>query len=73
MDNNREKLLDKIRALLSKTVEHGCTEEEQLSALSKARALMDSYEVSEEDLQLTKKEAAILRSEPPGGKDPTAS
>jgi len=37
----REKLLDKIRALLSKTTESGCTEGEYLAALAKARALMD--------------------------------
>ena len=34
----REKLLDKIRALLSKTTESGCTEGEYLAALAKARA-----------------------------------
>jgi hypothetical protein len=70
MDDNREKLLVKIRALLSKTTENGCTEKEELSALAKARAMMDAYEVTAEDLQLTKEEAAILREEPPGTEDP---
>jgi hypothetical protein len=70
MDDNREKMLDKIRALLSKTTENGCTEEEELAALAKVRALMDAYEVTEKDLQLTKDQAAILREEPPGTKDP---
>jgi hypothetical protein len=70
MDDNREKMLDKIRALLSKTTENGCTEEEELAALAKARALMDAYEVTEADLQLTKDQAAILREEPPGTEDP---
>ena len=70
MDDNRENLLDKIRALLSKTTEHGCTEEEEMAALAKARAWMDAYEVTEEELRLTKEQAAILREEPPGTRDP---
>jgi Protein of unknown function (DUF2786) len=67
---NRENLIDKIKALMSKTTVNGCTEPEALAALDKARALMDAYEVAEADLQLTKAEAAILRSEPPGSLDP---
>jgi uncharacterized protein DUF2786 len=35
---SREKLIDKVKALLAKTTESGCTEEEELSALAKARA-----------------------------------
>jgi hypothetical protein len=70
MTDNRENMLDKIRALLSKTTENGCSEQEELAALAKARALMDAYEVTEEDLQLAKDEAAILRNEPPGTRDP---
>ena len=58
--NNREGMLDKIRALMSKTTENGCTEAEALAALSKARAMMDVYEVSDEELKLTKEESAIL-------------
>jgi hypothetical protein len=69
MNNNRESLLTKIRALLAKTEENGCTEAESMAALDKARALMDAAEITAEDLQLTKKEKAILRSEPPGTKD----
>jgi hypothetical protein len=70
MTDNREKMLDKIRALLSKTAENGCTEQEELIALAKARAWMDAYEVTEADLQLTKDQAAILREEPPWTEDP---
>lgn len=58
---NRERLYDKIRALLDKTVANGCTEAEALSALSKARAMMDAYEVTPEDLKLAKEQAAVLR------------
>lgn len=58
---NRDRLYDKIRALLSKTTENGCTEAEALAALAKARAMMDAYEVSVDDLQLAKEQAAILK------------
>lgn len=64
MTNNREALLDKIRALLNKTQAQGCTEHEEMLALDKARAMMDAYEVTEEDLKLTKQEAAIIREAP---------
>lgn len=57
---DRSKLLDKIRGLLSKTVENGCTEAEAMAALAKARAMMDAYEVTEDDLRLTKAEAATI-------------
>ena len=50
--DNREKMYDKIRALLSKTTANGCTEEEYLAALGKARALMDAHEITGDDLQL---------------------
>src|SRR6516225_810723 len=66
MTDSREKMLDKIRALLSKTTENGCTEEEYLAALAKARALMDTYEITEADLQLTKEEGVVLRKEMTG-------
>jgi hypothetical protein len=66
MTDSREKMLDKIRALLSKTTENGCTEEEYLAALAKARALMDAYEITEADLQLTKEEGVVLRKEMTG-------
>jgi hypothetical protein len=70
MTINRDSLVEKIRALMSKTIENGCTEHEALAALDKARAMMDAYEVTEADLQLTKAESAILRSEPPSSCDP---
>jgi hypothetical protein len=38
--NDRNSLLDKVRALMSKTAENGCTEHEALAALDKARALI---------------------------------
>jgi hypothetical protein len=70
MTDNRESLLGKIRALMSKTTENGCSEAEAMAALDKARAMMDAYEVTAEDLQMTKEEKAVFRTEPPGSSDP---
>ena len=70
MTTNRDGLIEKVKALLSKTVDNGCTEEEALAAIDKAHALMDAYEVTAADLQLTKEETAILRSEPLDSLDP---
>jgi hypothetical protein len=70
MTIERENLLSKIRALLAKTLDAGCTEQEALTALAKAQAMIAAYEVTEAELKLTKEEKAILRSEPPGTKDP---
>lgn len=65
MTDNREKLLNKIRALLSKTVENGCTEAETMSALSMAQAMMDAHEVTEDDVrQVTEDKAVIDYSSP---------
>lgn|SRR5262245_18833614 len=65
----RESLLDKIRALLSKTVANGCTQEEALAALAKARAMMDVHDVDDDELALTREEKAILMREPRGSED----
>jgi hypothetical protein len=70
MTTQREGLLEKIRGLLAKTLDNGCTESEAMAALDKARAMMDAYAVSESELNLTKEEKAIFRREPPGTKDP---
>lgn len=59
MTTNRDKIMGKIRALLSKTIENGCTEAEAMAALSMAQAMMDAYEVTEADLNEVKQESAI--------------
>jgi hypothetical protein len=66
----RNSIIDKIKALLAKTTANGATEAEMLSALDKASALMDAYDVSDEDVQIAKDEAAILHADPPDLKDP---
>lgn len=60
MLNERQKLLTKIRALLAKTVENGCTEAEAMSALSMSSAMMDACEVTEADLNELKEEKATV-------------
>lgn len=67
---NRNGIIEKIKALLSKTVENGCTEAEMLSALDKASAMMDAYDISDQELQVAKDEAAMLHADPPDLKDP---
>jgi hypothetical protein len=70
MTTKREELLNKIRGLLTKTIDRGCTESEAMAALDKASAMMAAYAVSEDELSLTKEQKAILRREPPNTKDP---
>ena len=55
----REKRIDQIKALFSKTRENGATEAEMMAAFDKAAAMMDAYDISDEEVQLTKDEAAI--------------
>src|SRR5262249_53545264 len=50
--------------------ESGCTEGEALAALDRAQAMMAAYAISENELNLTKEEKAVLRREPPGAEDP---
>jgi hypothetical protein len=70
MTTEREGLLKKVRALLAKTIESGCTEGEAMAALDRAQAMMAAYAITEDELNLTKEEKAILRREPPGADDP---
>lgn len=70
MINTRQSLLNKVRALLAKTLDNGCTEEEASAALGKAQAMIDAYEISESELELTKKEKAILQRMAPDPNDP---
>lgn len=67
---DRNSIIEKIKALLAKTTEAGATEAEMLSALDKAAALKDAYDISDADLQLAKDEAAMLHADPPDLSDP---
>jgi hypothetical protein len=46
----RQKKIAKIKALLSKTIENGCTEGEAMAALAKARQMMDESDIDDTDL-----------------------
>jgi hypothetical protein len=67
---DRNSIIEKIKALLSKTTENGATEAEMLSALDKAAAMRDAYDISDEELQLAKDEAVMLHADPSDLKDP---
>jgi hypothetical protein len=67
---DRNSIIEKIKALLAKTTENGATEAEMLSALDKASAMMDAYDISDEELQVAKDEAAMLHADPPDLHDP---
>lgn len=59
--NNRTNILNKIRGLMSKTVENGCTEAEEMSALSMANTMMEANDITEEDLRVVREdESAII-------------
>jgi hypothetical protein len=49
---NRDAIAAKIRALLAKTTENGCTEAEALAAAAVARRLMDQHRLSQSDVEI---------------------
>jgi hypothetical protein len=67
---DRNSIIEKIKALLAKTTENGATEAEMLAALDKAAAMQDAYDITNEELQVAKDEAAVLHADPPDLKDP---
>jgi hypothetical protein len=67
---DRNSIIEKIQALLSKTTENGCTEAEMLSSLAKASAMMDTYDITDADVQFAKDEEAMLHADPPDLSDP---
>jgi hypothetical protein len=67
---DRNSIIEKIKALLAKTTANGATEAEMLSALDKAAAMVDAYEITDKELQVAKDETAMLHADPPDLKDP---
>jgi len=49
---DREKIIEKIRALKAKTTANGCTEAEAMAAAEKIAQLMSDYELTETDVEL---------------------
>ena len=66
----RDSIIEKVKALLAKTTANGATESEMLSALDKASAMMDAYDITDAEVQATKEESAMLHADPPDLKDP---
>lgn len=64
--NARAKMLEKVRALLAKTVANGCTEAEAMAALGKARELMNAHEIGPEDLREAQDDGAEICNAEPG-------
>lgn len=67
---DRNSIIEKIKALLAKTTANGATEAEMMSALDKASAMMDAYDITDADVQVAKDEAATLHEDAPDLKDP---
>jgi len=67
---DRNSIIDKIKALLAKTTANGATEAEMLAALDKAAAMQDAYDITDEELQIAKDEAAMLHADEPDLGDP---
>src|ERR1035437_9034841 len=51
LDPKREKIANKIQALLKKTVENGCSEEEALSAAEMVGRMMNEYDLSMTEIE----------------------
>ena len=67
---DRNSIIEKIKALLAKTTANGATEAEMLSALDKASAIRDAYDITDAELQIAKDEAVKQHADPPDLKDP---
>ena len=66
MNDSRKKMLDKVRAILAKTMDNGCTEDEAMTALAKARELMATYDIDETELNVKQEaeKAKIIKGDP---------
>src|SRR5579859_797216 len=65
--DSRKKMLERVKAILAKTMENGCTEGEAMAALAKARELMATYEIDEKELETVAEKAQIHKT---ADKDP---
>src|SRR5258708_1389407 len=62
MHDSRKKMLEKVKAILSKTMDNGCTEGEAMAALAKARELMATYEIDEKELRDVAEKAQVHKT-----------
>jgi hypothetical protein len=62
--DSRKKMLERVRAILAKTIGAGCTEGEAMAALAKAQELMAAYDISEAELGRSEvTEAAVVHED----------
>jgi hypothetical protein len=66
-NDKRDGIAAKIRALLAKTAESGCSENEALAAVEMAQKLMDKYAIDLSETEL-RAEKLVQHSAPPQGK-----
>lgn len=52
MSDTQDDIARRVRALLAKTVENGCTEAEALAAAQAARRIMDAHRLTQSDVQI---------------------
>jgi len=52
-------MIERVKALMAKTMENGCTEAEALSALGKAQAIMDEYDIAQFDVEMDGEEVTV--------------
>lgn len=57
--SKRDNLIAKVRAMLAKTIENGCSEAEAVAAMQMAEDMMNKYEITEDDLKLENEKAII--------------
>jgi hypothetical protein len=60
LNNARKKMLERVKAILAKTMENGCSEAEAMTALAKARELMATYEIDEKELDAFDRESVNI-------------
>ncbi|MEY9413739.1 hypothetical protein ABIF69_000181 [Bradyrhizobium japonicum] len=59
MNDSRKKMLERVRAVLAKTRDNGCTESEAMAALAKAQQLIAAYDISVAELGHTQDSEAV--------------
>jgi len=57
--SRRDSLIAKVRAIMAKTIENGCSEAESIAAMQMAEDMMNKYEITEDDLKLEGETAII--------------
>ncbi len=68
MTSKQQTIIGRVQALLTKTVENGCTEAEAMSAAEAANRLMEEYDLSYDDLEKEVREEKFgARRRPFGG------